>query len=336
MRKKSGGVLHLAEIIDEDLQTRSVNLSKPQRRGLADLAASVLTCRSVNTSELANVLPRDVRSDEERYRYINRWLANETIDPSKVMRGFIPEILEMLSAAGQTIILMMDQSKVGNGFECLMLSLRIEERAIPVLWRVIKTEGEIGFEIQKQLLEAFEKMMPAKAKVLLTADRFYGTAALIALCQSFNWQYRIRLKGNLILNHQGGEIKTGELARNKLDSVEGAEFNKTGIKSCIGVLHEEGHEEPWIIAMDCIPTRGRVLDYGMRWGIEPLFSDMKTRGFRITQTQLRHADRIERLMLILALACFWAVSTGMQPKPHKQQPSKKKKRGVVFHSSKEA
>jgi hypothetical protein len=62
--------------------------------------------------------------------------------------------------------------------------------------------------------------------------------------------------------------------------------------------------------MDSAPTKGRVLDYGLRWGIEPMFSDFKSRGFGITQTHLRHADRIERLILILAVALFWAVSTG--------------------------
>jgi hypothetical protein len=65
--------------------------------------------------------------------------------------------------------------------------------------------------------------------------------------------------------------------------------------------------------MDGKPAPRRVRDYGMRWGIEALFSDFKSRGFGITATQLRHADRIERLILILTIALFFAVSTAMQP-----------------------
>ena len=57
----------------------------------------------------------------------------------------------------------------------------------------------------------------------------------------------------------------------------------------------------------------RVRDYGMRWGIEALFSDFKSRGFGITQTHLSHAERIERLILVLTVALFFAVSTAMQP-----------------------
>ncbi|MEB3702691.1 Putative IS4 family transposase domain protein [Candidatus Bealeia paramacronuclearis] len=107
MRKQSGGVWHLAEIIADDMEDRETGLSKPQRISLADLAASVLTCRSVNTSELANILPRTVKSSEESYRYINRWLSNPKIDPLQVMKGFIPEIIQALTQEDQTSILML-------------------------------------------------------------------------------------------------------------------------------------------------------------------------------------------------------------------------------------
>jgi hypothetical protein len=36
----------------------------------------MLGCRSVNTSELLSVLPRQTKDAESKYRYINRWLKN--------------------------------------------------------------------------------------------------------------------------------------------------------------------------------------------------------------------------------------------------------------------
>ena len=80
--------------------------------------------------------------------------------------------------------------------------------------------------------------------------------------------------------------------------------------------------------MDEVPSKGRVLDYVMRWGIETMFSDIKSRGFSITKTQLRHADRIERLLLILTVALYWAVSTGMAPPEKPPTRSQKKQRGA--------
>ena len=34
------------------------------------------------------------------------------------------------------------------------------------------------------------------------------------------------------------------------------------------------------------PTPGRARDYGLRWGIEAMFSDFKTRGFNLEASQI--------------------------------------------------
>ena len=63
----------------------------------------------------------------------------------------------------------------------------------------------------------------------------------------------------------------------------------------IGTLHEKEHKEPWIIAMDARPNRHTVLDYGMRWGIENMFSDFKNRDFGLMQSHIQKPKRLERL-----------------------------------------
>jgi len=328
MRYTTGGIAHMAAVIEDDLSDRETGLHKPHIKGLADLTAALLACRSVNSSEWIAVLPRQTRDIDSRYRYIHRWLANPLIDPLEVMRGFIPELAAMVGAGGKTVILMMDQSKISDGFECLMVSMRVGERAIPVAWRVKATEGAIGFDVQKPLLDATFAMMPEGVNILLSADRFYGTAALIGWCQKHGWHYRIRLKGDLILYHDGGEITTSDAAKAGLTALRDARLGNHKTTTHIGILHEPGHKEPWIIAMSDTPTKGRVLDYGMRWGIECMFSDFKSRGFGVTQTQLTRADRIERLILVLTIATYWAASTGMAPPEKPPRHTQKKRRAA--------
>ena len=84
----------------------------------------------------------------------------------------------------------------------------------------------------------------------------------------------------------------------------------SGVRTNIGVLHEAGHPELWLIAMDTKASQYTVLDYAMRWGIEAIFSDFKTRGFGVAQSQIKKPDRLEGLILVMALAMYWAVSTG--------------------------
>jgi hypothetical protein len=190
----------------------------------------------------------------------------------------------------------------------------------------METKGAIGFDIQELVLDKTKSMLPENFKVLLTADRFYGTKNLVEWCQKAGWDYRVRLKGNLIFEHDGGEITAEDVGKLPGSKAIGAKFHKSDISTNIGFLHEKGHEEPWIIAMNCDPSEYKILDYGMRWGIECMFSDFKSRGFGITKTHLRHPDRIERLILILSIALYWAVSIGKTAEDPSQLYSEKKKK----------
>ncbi len=57
MRMLTGGVADVACSIEEDLQDRETSLYKAHAIGLADLAASVLAYRNVNTADWISVLP---------------------------------------------------------------------------------------------------------------------------------------------------------------------------------------------------------------------------------------------------------------------------------------
>jgi hypothetical protein len=62
--------------------------------------------------------------------------------------------------------------------------------------------------------------------------------------------------------------------------------------------------------MSDLPRFLNTLEYGKRWGIGPMFSDFKSRGFGLEHTQIRYADRIDRLILVMSLALYWGFCTG--------------------------
>ena len=296
--------------VEADFQDRLPGYHKSRREGLSVLASVVLNTRSVNLMENAAALAREIGSVDHRYQYISRLLGNSHIDTDEVMQAYVGEIFRRHREAGETTVLALDQSKLNEGHEVLMLSVRMRDRALPVAWRVRQTKGPIGWRVQHELLEAVQHWLPEGAGVLLAGDRFYGTARLIEWCQKAGWDYRLRLKSNLTLQHQGGEMVTREIAKLMPEGIVNAELNETGVLTNIGVLHEDGHKEPWIIAMSVSPSEYKILDYGMRWSIEAMFSDFKTRGFGINQSQIKRPDRLACLILVLTIAMYWAVSTG--------------------------
>ena len=41
-----------------------------------------------------------------------------------------------------------------------------------------------------------------------------------------------------------------------------------------------------------------------------MFSDFKSRGFGLMQSHIERTDRVERLILVMVIAMYWAVSCG--------------------------
>jgi hypothetical protein len=98
---------------------------------------------------------------------------------------------------------------------------------------------------------------------MLLGDRFFGSPDLIGYCQGHGWGYRLRLKGNLLVDTGRVSTTTGELAQGVPPrGLYLTDVLLTGqeVPTHLGLLHEAGHEEAWIIAMDAVPTRARVLN----------------------------------------------------------------------------
>lgn len=298
------------EAIGDDFAARHPLYHKSRARGLVLLAGVMLDVRSANMMELAAALPRAIGTAHDRYQYIERQLKNPKTDANATIRPYALDVIKRLSERDETVVFQLDQSHINDVSEVLMLSVRVRKRALPVAWVTRSTQGGIGFEVQKALLDSVLAWLPEDVSVMLAADRFYGTSAMIGWCQSAGWGYRIRLKGNLTLHHMGGELTTGEVVKLLPEGIKQAELHGSGVVTNIGVLREKGHKEAWIIAMDASPNRYTVLDYGMRWGIETMFSDFKSRGFGLMQSHIQKPDRLDRLILIMSIALYWAVSCG--------------------------
>jgi hypothetical protein len=221
----------------------------------------------------------------------------------------------------------LDQTDLSDRFAILMLAVQVGDRSLPLAWKVEAGTANIGFASQQVLLEWVRAGLPAGAAVLLLGDRFYPSAKLFTGLHQHDWQYRLRLKGNLTVDTGVGEATTGELARGVTERyLPEVRLFHSGVPTNWGIWQEAGHEEPWIIAMDCQPTQAAVRDYGVRWGIEPTFSDFKRRGFQLADTQLQASDRLDRLILILTLAMYWCVRVGRHDALYHPTPLEKKPR----------
>lgn len=305
-----GAIEHLVKCVKGDLAALMPTMYKNPREKLAVMVACLIETRSCNTMELATRLPIGTERGNSRYAWIERFLSADTIDDMEVMEAMTRRLLATLSAQGQMLVVSMDQTALDAGRAIAMMSARVGERALPLFWHVKNTKGNIPIKDYLPLLKRLKLCVPDGAEVMVLADQFFGTPELIHACQQHSFHYRIRLKGNLTLQHEGGELSVEDMPRLGLNGVVDADLCDSGVHTNIGYIHDKGHKEPWFIAMNAKPMRTTTLDYGLRWSIEPMFSDCKSRGFRFHDTHLQREDRISRMLLVVTLALTWATANG--------------------------
>lgn len=301
-------------------------LRKVLKDNLPLAIAAVIEARTANTSVSACYLPPESERPDMREQRLRRLLSDKFLQSAVVMAPFAVQILRQASEFRRVIELSTAQTDIGNRFAISVIAIRIGGRALPLAWKVEKGAADIGFDGQKEPLELLKSRLPEHTKVMLSADRFYPSEAL------FNWlirhgrQYRLRLKGNCLADLGKGDLPTAsESAKGRRERYESnvALFQR-GVMTNIGILHEPGHKEPWIIAMDCPPSRAKVLDYSSRRSIEPMFSDFKSRGFGLEETHLEDGKRLDCLILIMSLAMYRCVSTGFTDALNNPRPIEKK------------
>src|SRR4051794_35621202 len=297
---------------------------KAQRDGLALLTATMLDVRSANLMDLAASLPRAAERLDMRYQWISRLLGNRLIEVDAVMAPYAREVLARLAADGRTVVLMIDQTRATGRHQVVMVAAQVGGRALPLAWRVKATGGAIGLAEQREALEAVGRPLPQGGRPGLVGGRVFGTPHPGARCRERDWGWRLRLKRDLLVFEAGGESTPAACFARGERLLSGVELTGKRVATNVAMVHEPGHPEPWIIAMSEPPTVHRAFDYGLRWGIEAMFSDFKTRGFGLEDSHLRRPERLDRLILVMALALFWAVSTGMWDAVHDATPDEKK------------
>jgi hypothetical protein len=320
-------VKQLAEEVRQGLNQVLPNVNKPVVRKLSLAVGAMIEGRTSNTVELSNLLPLPLERQDQREQWLRRLLSSPALSCETVIAPFAQEALKQAGQNRQIILLSLDQTDLDDRMAVLMLTVRLGDRSLPLAWLVEAGAANIAFPQQKILLDKVREWIPADATVMLLADRFSPSVGLFQWLKTQDWHYRLRLKGSLVVDTGlGDEATTGQLAQNHTARYwpNARLFSFGDVMTNIGIVHDEGHPEPWIIAMDCSPTRSAVLDYGSRWAIEPTFSDFKSRGFQLEDSHLKHPARLERLILIMALAMHWCVRVGYHDAVQRPTPLEKK------------
>lgn len=140
-----GTVRQLAIEVEAGLRAAHPTLRKTVITKLALAVAAVLHAQTPNTVELANLLPLETERQDMREQWLRRLLKNPLVSSAEVLEPWARQSLVAASQHGETIILSMDQTDLGNRFAILMISLGVGHRALPLTWVVEAGPANLGF-----------------------------------------------------------------------------------------------------------------------------------------------------------------------------------------------
>jgi hypothetical protein len=250
-----------------------------------------------------------------KQRQFVRWLKNAKIVPSEIYR----RLAQMAFAdwEGHKIYLALDSSSLWDEFVLVRVSLIYRGRALPLSWVILKQQSTmVAFEKYKHILKEAAAILPKACCVILLADRGFDDNDLFCAARDLGWGFRIRLKKSLRVYRVSKPcLSVGRLMPAKGHAlflhkvwITDRRFGPVNL-ALAHVQTRNGYEE-WAILSDD-PTDLHTFDeYGLRFDLEENFLDDKSAGFQLESGEIRDADALARLGLVLATATLYLVSTG--------------------------
>jgi len=291
-------------------------LRRSQAKTLSVLVISALSIVRVTLAELGRCLAQ-ARQGRAKHaiKRVDRFVGNPRIEPAEAMRGPV----QWLAQPRRRLLVNMDWVDIRN-LHCIVLAARIRGRALPLLWAAYRQEELFRSQnnIEYGLLHLLRTMVPASTEVVIVADRGFGRAQMGRVCQELGFFYIVRIEPNVWIRHPKF---TGKLLY--LGVRPGREIvlrDATDRKDACGQQHvvvywDADQNEPWFLMTNLPRLHARRLAciYGRRMTIEEYFRDSKSlrNGMALRLNLIRDPRRLERLMLVLALAYWLLVALGL-------------------------
>jgi hypothetical protein len=244
-------------------------------------------------------------------RRCGRWLANSRIDAQALYGPLILWSIQYWQNPGHTLHLALDTTMLWNRFCVVVVSVVAHGRAIPLLWRTLKhPSASVSASVSIALLEKADQLLIGFGAITLLADRAFPCDELIAWFRGRpRWSYVMRLRGDTEIHGTaaplGCQVRKLQLRRGQCRGFRGVRLWADGSQSVnLVIAYPTGLpvEEPWFLISNLAPDLDLVWSYEKRFCCEQLFRDQKSGVFHLADSGLRDPARIDRLLLVVAIA----------------------------------
>jgi Transposase DDE domain len=289
------------------LHTRRDSHQEQHLNTLALLICGIVGARHVQFAHVADHAPIRGRKNESLIGRFRRFVKHEAITPEAMWLRFARAVLQGLTHAPLTVVL--DGTVAGRGCVVLMASVVYHSRAIPLLWTVVKgKKGHLPEDVHCALIHRLQEVIPRDATVVLLGDGEFDGIQLQATMRAATWDYVCRSASTITIYAHGRVFTVGDLPLERGQAVAIADVEMTlaryGQVQLIGVWDAD-QEAPIYLISSLRDADSALERYRLRFRIESMFANHKSRGFHIHKSHLANPARLARLLIATSLAYLW-------------------------------
>jgi hypothetical protein len=285
---------------------------KSRRTTVTALVFGLLMGRRLGLAAIARRMAGPV-SVRHKIKRVGRFADNKGVRASQATVCLVGWVL---SLCGRAAVVAVDWTDIGRGLMMLTGAVALEGRAVPVAWSVM---GKRAFTKQRKSRNDAEEQLIVRlrdafcaCRWTLVAERGFARASLFRRLNQWGIRYVIRACGTpwvetgqwsgLLCNipRQPGCCKRyGRVL-----------YHRTAqVPVSLVVVHRGTAPEPWYLVTNAPGSKAIEAAYRRRCWIEEHFRDAKS-GLGLDRLRLKRAHRIERLLIVAAVAVLVAIAVG--------------------------
>lgn len=295
-----------------------ISLWRTRRETLVWLVALIIQTGTVSLWRLAGHVDTRAKTLSVHRRF-ERFFQHVHLDEASIARL----IVHIMGLSGKPWRLALDRTNWKFGrchINILMLGVVHEKVCIPLFWGLLDRAGNSNARERTDLMGRLNKTFPDQPIASLSGDREFIGERWMSWLESQGIPFVLRLKENMHvwnLTHVPVKLSVhaSRLKKRQSRILEdtwylGRDPSKATTPVKIAMMRLKTGEM-LIVAASRIRIKTALPTYRNRWGIETLFSALKTRGLGLEDTHMTQPHKLATLMSVLAIAFCLAYKTGL-------------------------
>jgi len=289
------------------------------------LSVLVAAAMRVERASLASIGRAAVGTAKHQIKRCWRFCANGRVESADAMRGVVRRLVRKRK---KPLLVALDWVDI-KGYQTLVASAVLAGRSVPLCWASCAGHTYDGHRsrnaFEESLLTVLRSMVPpveaGGPRVVVLADRGFGRAALAAFLRRSGFSYLIRVQPKVVVKVKGfhGKLLDYPVKKGVAKTLRDVAYRADGAVEQHVVIRWKpglpaGRDGCWFLMTDLAGTARRLCAlYGRRMACEQLFRDGKSKrnGWSLRDTQLTTPDRLDRLLLVLAIAYLLLCGLGL-------------------------